>query len=153
MLNIEKTKNGKELKLALEGRLDTTTAPLLETEVKDNLDGTENLVDLTSQAYRSIRRIKQRPVDIIVGTESRFNERKEQPTVESEVYRKGVLLMDKVFHEWLSFAETDLGVARHLYESYHPKPLEIICYHCQQSAEKAIKAVIIWSLGRNAKAA
>ena len=51
--------------------------------------------------------------------------------------------MDKVFHEWLSFAETDLGVARHLYESYHPKPLEIICYHCQQSAEKAIKAVII----------
>ena len=44
MLNIEKTKNGKELKLALEGRLDTTTAPLLETEVKDNLDGTENLV-------------------------------------------------------------------------------------------------------------
>ena len=116
-------------------------------------DGTENLVDLTSQAYRSIRRIKQRPVDIIVGTESRFNERKEQPTVESEVYRKGVLLMDKVFHEWLSFAETDLGVARHLYESFHPKPLEIICYHCQQSAEKAIKAVIIWILGRNAKAA
>ena len=51
--------------------------------------------------------------------------------------------MDKVFQEWLSFAETDLGVARHLYDSYHPKPLEIICYHCQQSAEKAIKAVII----------
>ena len=51
--------------------------------------------------------------------------------------------MDKVFHWWLSVAETDLGVARHLYESYHPKPLEIICYHCQQSAEKAIKAVII----------
>ena len=51
--------------------------------------------------------------------------------------------MDKIFQEWLSFAETDLGVARPLYESYHPKPLEIICYHCQQSAEKAIKAVII----------
>ena len=51
--------------------------------------------------------------------------------------------MDKIFQEWLSFSETDLGVARHLYESYHPKPLEIICYHCQQSAEKAIKAVII----------
>ena len=51
--------------------------------------------------------------------------------------------MDNVVQEWLTFAETDLGVAQHLYNSYHPKPLEIICYHCQQSAEKAIKAVII----------
>lgn len=27
--------------------------------------------------------------------------------------------------------------------SFHPKPLEIICYPCQQAAEKAIKAVYI----------
>lgn len=26
--------------------------------------------------------------------------------------------------EWLEFAETDLGVAKHLYETYYPKPLE-----------------------------
>ena len=45
--------------------------------------------------------------------------------------------------KWLEFAETDIGVARHLFNSYHPKPLEIICYHCQQAAEKAIKAVIL----------
>ena len=51
--------------------------------------------------------------------------------------------MDNTVLEWLAISETDLGVARHLYESYHPKPIEIICYHCQQSAEKAIKAVII----------
>ena len=44
---------------------------------------------------------------------------------------------------WLKRAEEDLGVARHLMESYYPHPLEIICYLCQQSAEKAIKAVII----------
>ena len=25
----------------------------------------------------------------------------------------------------------------------YPKPLEIICFHCQQSAEKAIKALFI----------
>lgn len=55
-------------------------------------DGTENLVDVTAQAYRSIRRIKRRPVDILVGTESRFNERKDMPTVENEVFCKGVLL-------------------------------------------------------------
>lgn len=44
---------------------------------------------------------------------------------------------------WLEFAKTDLGVAQHLDKNYYPKPLEIICYHCQQAAEKAIKALII----------
>ena len=51
--------------------------------------------------------------------------------------------MDNTFSEWLAISDTDLGVAKYLYEHYHPKPLEIVCYHCQQSAEKAIKAVII----------
>lgn len=46
--------------------------------------------------------------------------------------------------EWYDLAVTDLGVAKHLYSTYYPKPLEIICYHCQQSAEKAIKAVIMY---------
>ena len=52
--------------------------------------------------------------------------------------------------QWLDYAAQDLGVARHLFENYHPKPLEIVCYHCQQSAEKAIKAVIVslhWPTG------
>lgn len=44
---------------------------------------------------------------------------------------------------WIEFAKTDLGVAEYLNKQYYPKPLEIICYHCQQAAEKAIKAVII----------
>ena len=55
-------------------------------------DGTKDIAAVTSRAYRSIRRIKRRPVDIIVGTESRFNERKGLPTVENEVFQKGVLL-------------------------------------------------------------
>jgi len=57
--------------------------------VKDN---TDNLADLTTDAYRCIRKIKKRPVDIIVGTESRFNERKNMMSVENEVAHKGVLL-------------------------------------------------------------
>ena len=48
----------------------------------------------TTKAYKSIRRVKRRPVDIIVGTVSRFEARKEIPSVENEVYRKGVLLYD-----------------------------------------------------------
>ena len=40
-------------------------------------------------------------------------------------------------------ADMDLGVAKYLMENYYPKPLEIICYHCQQAAEKAIKALVV----------
>lgn len=46
--------------------------------------------------------------------------------------------------EWYERAVMDFGVAKHLEETYYPKPLEIICYHCQQSAEKAIKALIMY---------
>lgn len=52
--------------------------------------------------------------------------------------------MDDTVKIWMNYAEQDLGVAKHLYQTYFPKPLEIICYHCQQSAEKAIKALIIF---------
>lgn len=45
--------------------------------------------------------------------------------------------------EWYDMAVMDLGVAKHLDVTYYPKPLEIICYHCQQAAEKAVKALII----------
>lgn len=46
---------------------------------------------------------------------------------------------------WLEFAKTDLGVAEHLDKAYLPRPVEIICYHCQQAAEKAVKAIIVSS--------
>ena len=45
--------------------------------------------------------------------------------------------------EWLAYAEADLGVAKHLFKTYYPKPLSIICYHCQQAAEKAVKTIIV----------
>lgn len=54
MLNIGKTQNGTELTLTLEGRLDTTTAPELETEVKENLNGIESLIfDMATLEYIS----------------------------------------------------------------------------------------------------
>lgn len=54
--------------------------------------------------------------------------------------------MDKktVFQEWRQFAKMDLDTAIHLCKTMHPRPLEIICYHCQQSAEKCLKAVLVW---------
>ena len=43
-MTIEKTLNGTELTINLIGRLDTTTAPQLEAELKQNISGVEKLV-------------------------------------------------------------------------------------------------------------
>ena len=55
-------------------------------------DGTENLMDLTAEAYKAIRDVRSRAVDIIIGTESRFESRKNRMGIENEVASKGVLL-------------------------------------------------------------
>ena len=53
-MTINKTSNGTELTLALEGRLDTTTAPELEAEIKSSLSGVNNLTfDFSSLDYIS----------------------------------------------------------------------------------------------------
>ncbi len=43
-MNINKTVNGNQLEIALEGRLDTSTAPTLEAELNGSLAGMEKLV-------------------------------------------------------------------------------------------------------------
>lgn len=43
-MTITKTVNGTELNIALEGRLDTTTAPMLEEELNASTDGVTVLV-------------------------------------------------------------------------------------------------------------
>ena len=53
-MNINKKINGKELTLAVEGRLDTITAPQLEVELKRSVGDTERLIfDLSSLEYIS----------------------------------------------------------------------------------------------------
>ena len=54
MLNIQKKENGSELTFQLEGRLDTTTAPNLESELKASLAGVDNLIfDIKDLQYIS----------------------------------------------------------------------------------------------------
>ena len=51
---IEKNLNGTELTVTIAGRLDTTTAPQLEAEIKQNINGVEKLVlDFTALEYLS----------------------------------------------------------------------------------------------------
>ncbi|MCR5544486.1 MAG: STAS domain-containing protein [Eubacterium sp.] len=44
MLNVEKKLNGSELVVEVGGRLDTSTSPELEKELKDSLGGIDKLV-------------------------------------------------------------------------------------------------------------
>lgn len=49
------------------------------------------------------------------------------------------------YKEWLIFAKTDFESAKYLDGApFHPRPLNVICYHCQQAAEKAVKALIVY---------
>ena len=53
-MTISKKMNGNQLTIALEGRLDTTTAPELEAELKTSLDSTDSLIfDLSKLDYIS----------------------------------------------------------------------------------------------------
>lgn len=53
-MKINKKLEGTNLEFALEGRLDTTTAPSLEEEVKGNIEGIKELVfDLKDLVYVS----------------------------------------------------------------------------------------------------
>ena len=53
-MNIQKTAAGTALTVNLEGRLDTTTAPQLEGELRDSIDGLTSLViDLEKLDYIS----------------------------------------------------------------------------------------------------
>ena len=44
--------------------------------------------------------------------------------------------------EWKRTADVDLASAEHLL-NMHPTPVEVICYHCQQSAEKYLKGYLV----------
>jgi len=51
--------------------------------------------------------------------------------------------MDKeLVAEWLGFADNDIDTAL-LLKEMRPQHFEIICYHCQQSAEKYLKGFLV----------
>ena len=49
-----------------------------------------------------------------------------------------------IVKEWLRYANNDLIVAKHCFEDLYPKQTEIASYHCQQCAEKALKAILLF---------
>ena len=51
----------------------------------------------------------------------------------------------KLVTEWFRYANNDLIVAKHCFNDLYPKQTEIAGYHCQQCAEKALKAFLIFN--------
>ena len=52
---------------------------------------------------------------------------------------------EEEYKVWMAFARTDFESAKYLMGApFHPRPLNVICYHCQQAAEKAVKALIVY---------
>lgn len=49
----------------------------------------------------------------------------------------------QIANEWFEYAESDLKTAIYLL-GMKPRPNEIICYHCQQSAEKFLKGYLVF---------
>ena len=68
-MKIEKTLQEKELTIKLEGRLDTSTAPELETEIKGSTDEVELLVlDLEALEYISSAGLR-----VVLGAQKKMN--------------------------------------------------------------------------------
>ena len=78
-----------------------------------------DLWDVTAKARKAVKDIKIRPVDIVAGTSSRFNEYgrlSDSLYVESEVFRKGILLYNGCMKKILLFQtkkSRELLVRRH----------------------------------------
>ena len=45
--------------------------------------------------------------------------------------------------EWIRLAEMDLSAAHHMFDTFFPQPLEIVCFHSQQAAEKMLKCYLV----------
>lgn len=47
--------------------------------------------------------------------------------------------------KWINIAERDYAVSITLNELHRPLPVEVICFHCQQSVEKSLKAILAYN--------
>ncbi|HOF11390.1 MAG TPA: nucleotidyltransferase domain-containing protein [Treponemataceae bacterium] len=58
-------------------------------------DSSIDLISLTQKAYKSLRGIRTRPVDIVINYEKTFVQRKEKQTLENIVAKEGILLYEQ----------------------------------------------------------
>ena len=49
----------------------------------------------------------------------------------------------EIVKQWIDLANNDLALAEHTAKTMRPTPYEIVCFHCQQSVEKYLKAFLV----------
>ena len=82
MLNIEKSTRETELDIKLTGRLDTTTAPELEKELKASLDGVSALtIDMAALEYISSAGLR-----VLLSAQKTMNKQGEMKVVHVEIF-------------------------------------------------------------------
>ncbi len=77
MLNINKTIEDKTLTVTLEGRLDTTTAPQLESELKSELTGVTTLV----MDFEKLEYISSAGLRVLLSAEKIMNKQGEMKVI------------------------------------------------------------------------
>ena len=77
MLNIVKSGEGENLTYVLEGRLDTTTAPQLESELKGALDGVKKLV----LDFEKLEYISSAGLRVLLATQKVMNQQGEMTLI------------------------------------------------------------------------
>ena len=77
MLNIEKKVENGNAFFALEGRLDTVTAPELEKEIKDSLDGVKSLV----LDFEKVEYISSAGLRVLLSTQKIMNKQGEMKLI------------------------------------------------------------------------
>jgi HEPN domain-containing protein len=50
---------------------------------------------------------------------------------------------EELVKEWFAHSDQDLSGAEFLAHNMHPVPDEVVCFHCQQSAEKDLKGYLV----------
>jgi HEPN domain-containing protein len=55
-------------------------------------------------------------------------------------------MVDKKFIlPWINKADNDFLSAQYLAKNMHPAPIEVVCFHCQQAAEKYLKSFLVYN--------
>ena len=84
-MDIIKTKNGSSLTLALNGRLETTTAPTLDKTIKEELDG---VTDLTLD-FKGLEYISSAGLRVLLAAQKTMNKQGEMKIVNAnEIVRE-----------------------------------------------------------------
>jgi HEPN domain-containing protein/predicted nucleotidyltransferase len=93
------------------------------------------------------------PKDIVVSTVSQFERYKDVPnTIYSPAAEEGKSSMsvtprvrpevEEIIRRWVCKADRDIEAVRRLLESGNGCPYDVACYHCEQAAERYLKALL-----------